>query len=73
MSQNAHLTLEGNEKKKNHFFCFSPMTDLTLCEWGFISLSSPFQCSHHHSIYFVLRRRLNMQELSGILGLDGPL
>ncbi|KAL7396652.1 hypothetical protein ABVT39_009375 [Epinephelus coioides] len=49
------------------------MTDLNLCGWGFVSLSSPLQRSLHHSVYFVLRRRLNMHELSGILGLDGPL
>lgn len=73
MSQNTHLNLEGNLKKKIHFFCFSPMTDLNLSGWGFISLAFTFQRSLHHSVYFVLGGRLNMHELSSILGLDGPL
>ena len=52
MSQNAHLTLEGNseEEKKNHFYCFSQMTDLDLRGRGFISLSSTSQHCLHHSV-----------------------
>lgn len=49
------------------------MTDLNLCRLSFISIACAFQRSLHHSVYFVLGGRLNMHELSGILGLDGPL
>lgn len=71
MSQKAHLTLEGIFFS-NNFFCFPPMTDLNLL-WVKLHLPLlPFP-TLHHAIYFVLRRRLNMHELSGVLRLDGLL
>lgn len=49
------------------------MTALNLYGRSFISLCFPLQYCLHHSVYFVLCRRLNMHELSSVLTLDGLL
>ena len=80
MSQNAHLTLRGKfrkkkgKKKKISSSVSPPMMDPHSRQIGLRLPLLPFpDAASIAPVYFVLRRRLNMHELSSILDLDGSL